>query len=117
VRDGNGNGNGAASRMRLPDLADRLWRFLAENRGEMFCTQCLANALLATRRIDRVVIAAERRGCTPAARHLCVVRQGSPALRAGRVVTDHAPKYNGDREWGDRLIAHRLDNHRAIQRF
>jgi hypothetical protein len=31
-------------------------------RGEMFCTRCLANALLATNRIDRVVMTAEGRG-------------------------------------------------------
>jgi hypothetical protein len=28
----------------------------------MFCTRCLANALLATNRIDRVVMTAEGRG-------------------------------------------------------
>jgi hypothetical protein len=57
-----GNGNGTAGRLRPPDLTDSLWRFLAEHRGEMFCTQCLAKALLTTRRIDRVVLAAEGRG-------------------------------------------------------
>ena len=41
---------------------DGLWQFLEQHRGQMFCTRCLAAALGATRRIDRVVIAAEGRG-------------------------------------------------------
>jgi hypothetical protein len=41
---------------------EALWRFLTSHRGEMFCTQCIANALFATKRIDRAVIGAEGRG-------------------------------------------------------
>ncbi|MGH6689998.1 MAG: hypothetical protein ACREF4_04870 [Gammaproteobacteria bacterium] len=39
-----------------------MWRFLADHRGKMFCAQCLAAALGASRRIDRALIAAEGRG-------------------------------------------------------
>jgi hypothetical protein len=39
-----------------------IWRFLESRRGEMFCTRCIANALLATRRIDRAILGAEGRG-------------------------------------------------------
>jgi hypothetical protein len=41
---------------------EAIWRFLESRRGEMFCTQCIANALLATKRIDRAVLGAEGRG-------------------------------------------------------
>jgi hypothetical protein len=50
-------------RPRAPDLAEALWRFLTNRRGELFCTQCLATAILAIKkRIHRVVIIAEGRG-------------------------------------------------------
>jgi hypothetical protein len=39
-----------------------LWQFLTSHRGKMFCTQCIADALSATKRIDRAVIGAEGRG-------------------------------------------------------
>jgi hypothetical protein len=45
-----------------PTLNEALWRFLAERRGKMFCTQCIANALFATKRIDRAMLGAEGRG-------------------------------------------------------
>jgi hypothetical protein len=41
---------------------DALWHFLESHRGQMFCTQCIATALLATKRIDRAVLGAEGRG-------------------------------------------------------
>jgi hypothetical protein len=53
-------GNGAKARP--PDLADTLWQFLAEHRGEMFCTACLSNSLNVTRRIDRAAMVVEGRG-------------------------------------------------------
>lgn len=42
--------------------AETLWGFLEVRRGEMFCTACVASAIGATQRVDRVVIAAEGRG-------------------------------------------------------
>ena len=39
-----------------------LWQFLESHRGQMFCTQCIATALFATKRIDRAVLGAEGRG-------------------------------------------------------
>jgi hypothetical protein len=39
-----------------------LWKFLESHRGKMFCTQCIATALFATKRIDRAVLGAEGRG-------------------------------------------------------
>ena len=45
-----------------PTLNEALWRFLTDRRGKMFCTQCLANALFATKRIDRAMLGAEGRG-------------------------------------------------------
>jgi hypothetical protein len=41
---------------------DVVWAFLERHRGTMHCTQCIANALTATRRIDRAILAAEGRG-------------------------------------------------------
>ena len=41
---------------------EAIWQFLDAHRGEMFCTQCLATALCATKRIDRAVLGAEGRG-------------------------------------------------------
>jgi hypothetical protein len=41
---------------------EAVWQFLETHRGEMFCTQCIALALSATKRIDRAVIGAEGRG-------------------------------------------------------
>jgi hypothetical protein len=63
-RLGDGNGSTAASPARpaLTTQNEALWRFLESRRGEMFCTQCIANALLATKRIDRAVLGAEGRG-------------------------------------------------------
>jgi hypothetical protein len=45
-----------------PTLNEALWRFLTDRRGKMFCTQCIANALFATKRIDRAMLGAEGRG-------------------------------------------------------
>jgi hypothetical protein len=42
--------------------AEALWRFLDSHRGKMFCTRCIAVALVTDNRIDRIVIAAEGRG-------------------------------------------------------
>ena len=39
-----------------------LWTFLETHRGQMFCTQCIATALHATKRIDRAMLGAEGRG-------------------------------------------------------
>jgi hypothetical protein len=39
-----------------------LWQFLERHRGQMYCTQCIAVAMLTTKRIDRAVIGAEGRG-------------------------------------------------------
>jgi hypothetical protein len=41
---------------------DVIWAFLEAHRGKMHCTQCIANALASTRRIDRAILAAEGRG-------------------------------------------------------
>lgn len=41
---------------------EAIWRFLESRRGEMFCTQCITNALLASKRIDRAILGAEGRG-------------------------------------------------------
>jgi len=41
---------------------EAIWRFLESRRGEMFCTQCIADALLASKRIDRAILGAEGRG-------------------------------------------------------
>lgn len=57
------NGSGAPpARPVQTRLNDALWRFLEDHRAQMFCTQCIANALFATRRIDRAVLGAEGRG-------------------------------------------------------
>jgi hypothetical protein len=39
-----------------------VWRFLESRRGDMFCSQCIAGALRATKRIDRAIFSAEGRG-------------------------------------------------------
>jgi hypothetical protein len=41
---------------------EAIWRFLEAHRGDMFCTQCIAAALFATKRIDRAILGAEGRG-------------------------------------------------------
>ena len=41
---------------------EAIWRFLETRRGEMFCTQCIATALSASKRIDRAILGAEGRG-------------------------------------------------------
>jgi hypothetical protein len=61
-----GHGNGAV--MQAPVVpavvtqSAALWSFLAAHRGQMFCTQCIAKSLSASKRIDRAVIGAEGRG-------------------------------------------------------
>lgn len=55
-----------------PPGRDGLWRFLEEHRGRMFCTACLVAALGATRRIDRLVLAAEGRGALRRHEHCSV---------------------------------------------
>jgi hypothetical protein len=59
-----GNGDGTRSPMRPATLtqSEALWEFLTSRRGQMFCTQCIATALLATKRVDRAVLGAEGRG-------------------------------------------------------
>lgn len=53
----------ALERRPIPStLNAALWRFLEDHRDQMFCTQCIANALFATKRIDRAVLGAEGRG-------------------------------------------------------
>jgi hypothetical protein len=51
-----------SARPRPVALAEVLWRFLTEHRGEMFCSLCLAARLGMTRRLDRVLFATEGRG-------------------------------------------------------
>jgi len=41
---------------------EAIWRFLDAHRGAMFCTQCIAIALCASKRIDRAILGAEGRG-------------------------------------------------------
>ena len=61
-----GNGNGAATRSPARPAtvtqSQALWEFLTSHRGQMFCTQCIATALFATKRVDRAVLGAEGRG-------------------------------------------------------
>jgi hypothetical protein len=57
-----GNAPAAAPARPTMTLSETLWRFLESHRGRMFCTPCIANALFATKRIDRAVIGAEGRG-------------------------------------------------------
>jgi hypothetical protein len=45
-----------------PTRNEAVWLFLEAHRGQMFCTQCIATALFATKRIDRAVLGAEGRG-------------------------------------------------------
>ena len=61
---GNGDGAGTWSPARpaMVSQSEALWEFLTSHRGQMFCTQCVATALFATKRIDRAVIGAEGRG-------------------------------------------------------
>jgi hypothetical protein len=64
--NGNGNGDGAATRSparpATSTQSEALWEFLTNRRGKMFCTQCIAKALFATKRVDRAVLGAEGRG-------------------------------------------------------
>ena len=46
----------------LTTLSEALWSFLEGHRGRMYCTQCIANSLFATKRIDRAILGAEGRG-------------------------------------------------------
>ncbi|HMH53709.1 MAG TPA: hypothetical protein VK548_25980 [Candidatus Acidoferrum sp.] len=61
-----GNGDGAGTRPparpAVVTQSAALWEFLASHRGQMFCTQCIATALFATKRVDRAVLGAEGRG-------------------------------------------------------
>jgi hypothetical protein len=61
-----GNGDGAATpspaRPATSTQSEALWEFLTNRRGKMFCTQCIAKALFATKRVDRAVLGAEGRG-------------------------------------------------------
>jgi hypothetical protein len=63
---GNGNGDGAATRSPArpgtTTQSEALWEFLTNRGGKMFCTQCIAKALFATKRVDRAVLGAEGRG-------------------------------------------------------
>jgi hypothetical protein len=62
----NGNGDGAGppspARPATATQSQALWEFLTSHRGQMFCTQCIATALFATKRVDRAVLGAEGRG-------------------------------------------------------
>jgi hypothetical protein len=51
-----------AARQAALTRREAIWRFLESRRGEMFCTECVANALQAARRIDRAILAVEGRG-------------------------------------------------------
>jgi hypothetical protein len=70
LRKGDGEVNGGPSRSgssprprpALVTQGEAVWQFLESRRGEMFCTQCIAGALFATKRIDRVILGAEGRG-------------------------------------------------------
>ena len=61
---GNGDGAWTRSPVRPATVTQSvaLWEFLTSHRGQMFCTQCIATALFATKRIDRAVLGAEGRG-------------------------------------------------------
>ena len=61
VSDHAAHGNGDA-RPALVTQSEALWVFLTSHRGKMYCTQCIATALFATKRIDRAVLGAEGRG-------------------------------------------------------
>jgi len=58
------NGGPAGLQPRPTTLSQNgaLWKFLEAHRGQMYCTQCIATALFATKRIDRAVLGAEGRG-------------------------------------------------------
>lgn len=71
--DGAGATNGAA-RTQRPGR-ESLWQFLEQHRGRMFCTACLAGALGATGRIDKLLLAAEGRGA---------LRRHEPCAGCGR---------------------------------
>lgn len=60
-RDDGGNAQ-APPRQAPLTQNEALWQFLESHRGQMFCTQCIATALFATKRIDRAVLGAEGRG-------------------------------------------------------
>ena len=68
ISDGAVRGNGdwagthSAARPATVSQSEALWEFLTSHRGQMFCTQCIATALFATKRIDRAVLGAEGRG-------------------------------------------------------
>ena len=61
---GNGDGEATRSPVRSATItqSEALWEFLTSRRGQMFCTQCIATALFATKRVDRAVLGAEGRG-------------------------------------------------------
>jgi hypothetical protein len=72
---------GTSARARPPELAEALWQFLTEHRGEMFCTLCLTAALGVTRRIDRVLVVVEGRGARR--QHRKCARCGQDRLLCG----------------------------------
>ena len=61
-REVHGNGHETRPRPAVVTQSEALWEFLTSHRGRMFCTQCIATALFATKRIDRAVLGAEGRG-------------------------------------------------------
>ena len=50
------------ARPMLVTQSEMIWRFLEGHRGQMFCTQCLSNAVMAVKRIDRAILRVEGRG-------------------------------------------------------
>jgi len=62
TRDGHPSVAPPRLRPALVTQSEALWKFLESRRGEMFCTQCISNALMATKRIDRAILSAEGRG-------------------------------------------------------
>jgi len=61
-RISDGAGTRSPARPAAVTQSEALWEFLTSHRGKMFCTQCIATALFATKRIDRAVLGAEGRG-------------------------------------------------------
>jgi len=65
-----------------PRDVHRLWRFLGEHRGEMFCAACLAASLDVRGRVDRAIFAAEGNGADR--RYGACSRCGKERLLCGR---------------------------------
>ena len=54
---------------------EAVWQFLNGQRGQMFCAQCIGNAVLAGKRIDYAIMRAEGRGA---------IRRHGPCATCGK---------------------------------